>query len=157
MRTVDKLDFFTTVCNETPSRGFLLCIIKESTRFSRMPTATVSKSIAAPKARKTRTRKAPAKKAAPAAIKATAPKKQSVSKVTVTTFKGGKVVAKVTTLKRPSSARLISSDRYLKDIQTRWQIHQFEIQELVKDFRKGFDLVTPYHAQLVNQVKQWTV
>ncbi len=121
------------------------CIMDEYTRFSRMPTAsTVSKSTAAKPARKTRTRRA-------------TPKKPQVSKVTVTTFKGGKPVAKVTTLKRPSTAKLISADRYLKDIQTRWAIHQYEIQELVKDVRKGFDLVTPYHAQLVKQVKAWTV
>ena len=122
-----------------------------------MPTATVSKSTAAPKARKTRTRKAPAKKAAPAAIKATAPKKPQVSKVTVTTYQGGKVTQKKTEFTRPSTARLITWERYQKDINTRWQIHQFEIQELVKDVKKGFDFVTPYHAQLVNQVKQWTV
>ena len=108
-----------------------------------MPTAT------APTARKTASRKPRARKAAA--------KKPQVSKVTVTSFKGGKVVAKVTTLKRPSTARLITPQRYMQDIQTRWQIHQFEIQELVRDFRKGFDLVTPYHAQLVKQVKAWTV
>ena len=86
-----------------------------------------------------------------------AAKKPSVSKVTVTTFKGGKAVAKVTTLKRPSTRNLISVDRYVKDIQNRWAIHQFEIQELGKDLRKGFDLVTPYHAELVKTVKAWTV
>ena len=107
-----------------------------------MPVATVSKSTAAKPARKTRTRKAPAKKPA-------------VSKVTVTTFKGGKAVAKVTTLKRPSTRNLISGDRYLKDIQTRWAIHQFEIQELIKDVQKGLDFVTPYHAELVKTVKSW--
>ena len=123
----------------------LFCIMDEYTRFSRMPTAsTVSKSTAAKPARKTRTRRA-------------TPKKPQVSKVTVTTFKGGKPVAKVTTLKRPSTRNLISVDRYVKDIQTRWAIHQYEIQELGKDLRKGFDLVTPYHAQLVKQVKAWTV
>ena len=108
-----------------------------------MPTATVS---TAPKkaSRKPRVRKATAKK-------------PQVSKVTVTSYKGGKVVAKVTTLKRPSTARLISGDRYLKDIQTRWAIHQFEIQELIKDISKGVSFVTPYHAQLVKQVKAWTV
>ena len=74
-------------------------------------------------------------------------------KVTVTTFKGGKVVAKKTTLKRPSTARLISTDRYLKDIATRWQIHNFEIQELISDFMKGFEAVKPYHAELVKMVK----
>ena len=75
-------------------------------------------------------------------------------KVTVTTFKGGKVVAKKTTLKRPSTARLISTDRYIKDIQTRWQIHNFEIQELISDFIKGFEAVKPYHAQLVKMVNK---
>ena len=117
-----------------------------------MPTAsTVSKSTVAKPARKTRTRKA-----RPAA-KQTQKKSVPVAKVTVTTFKSGKAVKKVTTLKRPSTARLISGDRYLKDIQTRWQIHQFEIQELFRDFSKGVSFVTPYHAQLVKQVKAWTV
>ena len=104
-----------------------------------MPTATVS---TAPKkaTRKPRARKAAAKK-------------PQVSKVTVTTFKGGKPVAKVTTLKRPSTRNLISVDRYVKDIQTRWAIHQFEIQELGKDLRKGFEFVQPYHAQLVKLIQ----
>ncbi len=109
-----------------------------------MPTATAST------ARKTASRK-------PRARKATAAKKPQVSKVTVTTFKGGKAVSKVTTLKRPSTARLISPSRYVQDIQTRWAIHQFEIQELLKDFSKGVSFVTPYHAQLVKQVRAWTV
>ena len=113
--------------------------MNESTRFSRMPTAT------APTAKKVSTRKPRARKAAA--------KKPQVSKVTVTTFKSGKPVAKVTTLKRPSTRNLISVDRYVKDIQTRWAIHQFEIQELGKDLRKGFEFVKPYHAQLVTLVK----
>ena len=105
-----------------------------------MPT-TASVSTAPKKAsRKPRARKAAAKK-------------PQVSKVTVTTFKGGKPVAKVTTLKRPSTARLISTQRYVQDIQTRWAIHNYEIQELGKDLRKGFDFVQPYHAQLVKLIQ----
>ena len=77
---------------------------------------------------------------------------KAVKKVTVTTFKSGKVVSKVTTLKRPSTARLITPQKYLKDIQTRWAIHNYEIQELLKDFTKGFEAVKPYHAQLVELV-----
>ena len=100
----------------------------------------------APTARKTASRK-------PRTRKATAKRAPQVNKVTVTTFKGGKPVAKVTTLKRPSTRNLISVDRYVKDIQTRWAIHQFEIQELGKDLRKGFEFVKPYHAQLVTLVK----
>ena len=112
------------------------------------PAATPTKS------RKTRTRKtsptATRKVATPA--KTTAVKKPVVKKVTVTTFKGGKAVSKVTTLKRPSTARLITPQRYFADIQTRWAIHNFEIQELLKDFTKGFEAVKPYHAQLVELV-----
>ena len=68
-----------------------------------------------------------------------------------------KTVSKVTTLKRPSTARLISPQKYLKDIQTRWAIHNYEIQELLRDFSKGFKAVQPYHAQAVKTVKAWTV
>jgi len=101
------------------------------------------------KTRKTRTRKtSPTAKATPKAVKKTPVAK----KVTVTTFKSGKAVSKVTTLKRPSTARLISPQKYLKDIETRWAIHNYEIQELLKDFTKGFEAVKPYHAQLVELV-----
>ena len=83
----------------------------------------------------------------------TATKKTVAPKVTVTTFKSGKVVAKKTTLKRPSTARLITPQRYMQDIQTRWAIHNFEIQELVSDFVKGFETVKPYHTEMVKRVK----
>ena len=111
------------------------------------------------KTRKTRTRKtsptatrkvATTAKATPKAVKKTPVAK----KVTVTSFKSGKVVSKVTTLKRPSTARLISPEKYLKDISTRWAIHNFEIQELLKDFTKGFEAVKPYHAQVVKFVNK---
>ena len=105
-----------------------------------MPTATASKSTTAKPARKTRTRKA-------------TPKATPVAKVTTTTFQGGKVVSKKSEFTRPSTARLITWERYQKDISTRWAIHQFEIQELIKDVQKGFDLVTPYHTELVKSVK----
>ena len=98
-----------------------------------MPTATPSKTATKAPAKR-RTRKA-----------ATKP---TGSKVTVTTFKGGKAVAKVTTLKRPSTARLISADRYVKDIQTRWAIHNYEIQELFAGFPKYFNFVKTQYAKL---------
>ena len=102
----------------------------------------------------TKTRKTRTRKTSPTATRkvATTAKKPAVKKVTVTSFKSGKVVSKVTTLKRPSTARLISPEKYLKDISTRWAIHNYEIQELLKDFTKGFEAVKPYHAQLVELV-----
>ena len=107
--------------------------------------------VKSPAATPTKTRKTRTRKTSTTA-KTTAVNKPVVKKVTVTSFKGGKVVSKVTTLKRPSTARLISPQKYLKDISTRWAIHNFEIQELLKDFTKGFEAVKPYHAQLVELV-----
>ena len=109
------------------------------------PVPTTPKATA-PKKRRTRKTSTTAK-ATPKAVKKTV-----APKVTVTTFKGGKVVAKKTTLKRPSTARLITPQKYLKDIETRWAIHNYEIQELISDFVKGFEAVKPYHAQLVELV-----
>ena len=110
--------------------------------------------VKSPAANPTKTRKTRTRKTSPTATRkvATTAKKPVVKKVTVTTFKSGKAVSKVTTLKRPSTARLITPQRYFADIQTRWAIHNFEIQELLKDFTKGFEAVKPYHAQLVELV-----
>ena len=110
--------------------------------------------VKSPAATPTKTRKTRTRKTSPTATRkvATTAKKPAVKKVTVTSFKSGKVVSKVTTLKRPSTARLISPQKYLKDISTRWAIHNYEIQELLKDFTKGFEAVKPYHAQLVEMV-----
>ena len=102
-----------------------------------MPTATASVKTASAKRR---TRKATTK-ATP------------VAKVTTTTFIGGKVVSKKSEFTRPSTARLITWERYQKDIQTRWQIHQYEVQELIRDFSKAVDFVKPYHTQLVTRIK----
>ena len=117
-------------------------------------TNSVFMPVKSPAATPTKTRKTRTRKTSPTATRkvATTAKKPAVKKVTVTSFKSGKVVSKVTTLKRPSTARLISPQKYLKDIQTRWAIHNFEIQELLKDFTKGFEAVKPYHAQLVELV-----
>ena len=112
--------------------------------------------VKSPAATPTKTRKTRTRKTSPTATRKVATptaKKPAVKKVTVTSFKSGKVVYKVTTLKRPSTARLISPQKYLKDISTRWAIHNYEIQELISDFVKGFEAVKPYHAQLVELVK----
>ena len=87
------------------------------------------------KTRKTRTRK-------------TSTKKPVVKVSTVRTLKS---------VKRPSTARLISPQRYLTDIKTRWEIHNYEITMLISDLTKGFKAVQPYYAQAVKTVKAWTV
>ena len=111
--------------------------------------STASKSASAPKARKTRTRKTNTRSAKTLA----APQKVTA---TVRKVKAVKPVSKIRTLKnvkRPSTARLITPQRYIADIQTRWAIHNFEIQELISDFMKGFEALKPYHAELVKMVK----
>ena len=101
------------------------------------------------------------------------PRKSTASKSTATAPKAPrktrtrktstKPVAKVTTVrtlksvKRPSTARLISTQRYLNDIKTRWEIHNYEITMLISDLTKGFKAVQPYYAQAVKTVKAWTV
>ena len=130
--------------------------------------STVSKSTAtAPKApRKTRTRKTAATAKKPVATK-TAPTKpveqaafglnqtelKQVEKLvteqpkatTVTTFKAGKVVSKE--LMRPT-APLIQFKDYRRDVINRWNIHNYEIQELVKDVRNTFNSVSSYFSKL---------
>jgi len=130
--------------------------------------STVSKSTAtAPKApRKTRTRKTAATVKKPVATK-TAPTKpveqsafglnqtelKQVEKLvteqpkatTVTTFKAGKVVSKE--LMRPT-APLIQLKDYRRDIINRWNIHNYEIQELLKDVKNTYNSVTTYFSKL---------
>ena len=130
--------------------------------------STVSKSTAtAPKApRKTRTRKTAATAKKPVATKtaATKPVEQAafglnqtelkqVEKLvteqpkatTVTTFKAGKVVSKE--LMRPT-APLIQLKDYRRDIINRWNIHNYEIQELLKDVKNTYNSVTTYFSKL---------
>ena len=101
------------------------------------------------KTRKTRTRKTSTKSArvekvikevqavldAPRETKPAKAKKPVVKKTTVRTLK---------TVKRPSTARLISPSRYWSDIQTRWQIHNYEITMLVSDLTKGLKYVRQF-------------
>ena len=104
-----------------------------------MPTATASKSTTAPKVRKTRTRKA-------------TPKATPVAKVTTTKIVSGKVVDRKSEFVKPD-VTLITPAQYKQDILNRWAIHQYEVQELIKDFQKALDFVTPYHTELVKRVK----
>ena len=57
-------------------------------------------------------------------------------------------VRTLTPVKRPSSAKLISGQRYWSDIKTRWAIHNYEITMLVSDLTKGFNFVRDLSRQL---------
>jgi len=97
----------------------------------------------------------PVKSPVSTTAKATTPRKRRTRKTSTK-----KPVVKVTTVrtlktvKRPSTARLISPQKYLKDISTRWDIHNYEITMLISDLTKGFNAVKPYHAQLVKMVNK---
>ncbi len=116
-----------------------------------MPTAsTVSKSTTATKpVRKTRTRKARTTKPTVKTV--------TVAKVSTPKTSSKSQIRTLKTVKRPSASKLITPQRYWSDIKTRWAIHNYEITMLVSDFSKVVTFVTPYHTQLVKQVKAWTV
>ena len=78
---------------------------------------------------------------ATATAPAKAPRKRRTRKVTAVKKTPTKTVVKSS---RPSSARLITADRYIKDIKARWAIHQYEVQELIKDVRTVYDATLKY-------------
>ena len=47
---------------------------------------------------------------------------------------------------------LISRDQYLQDVKNRWQIHQFETQQLWEDLVKGYNYVSPYVTKSIDYV-----
>ncbi len=65
-------------------------------------------------------------------------------KVKVTKVKPVSKIRTLKTVKRPSTARLITPSRYWSDIKTRWQIHNYEITMLVSDLTKGLKYVRQF-------------
>ena len=111
-----------------------------------------------PAATPTKTRKTRTRKTSPTATRKVAtPAKAPKVKVTKVKPVQNSKIRTLKTVKRPSTARLISTQRYLNDIKTRWEIHNYEITMLISDLTKGFKAVQPYHAQVVKTVKAWTV
>jgi len=146
-----------------------------------MPTTATKSTKSTTGTRKTRTRRTTAKKATPAkAVKLStttpqpvekpvenkvttkrpqSPKKVTTTvapKVTTTTFESGKVVNIQTDLIKPTVV-LIQWKDYVRDINNRWQIHNYEMQQLMKDFKSIVNYLQPYHAEAVKTVKAWTV
>ena len=88
------------------------------------------------------------------AVKSTTAKKSPRSVVTKKTTVTSKSVNKVTPIeevkvtetpvKVKPEVNLISRDLYLQDVKNRWQIHQFETQQLWEDLVKGYNFVSPY-------------
>ena len=101
--------------------------------------------------RKTRTRKTTTSRR-----KSASKINTSTAKITVAEVKEApKVeVAKVDTpvKVRPSQPNLKVED-YLSDFKVRWEIHQFETQQLWDDIVKGYNFTVPYVQKSVTYVK----
>ena len=114
--------------------------------------------VKSPAATPTKTRKTRTRKTSPTATRKVAtPAKAPKVKVTKVKPVQNSKIRTLKSVKRPSTARLISTQRYLNDIKTRWEIHNYEITMLISDLTKGFKPVQPYHAEVVKTVKAWTV
>ena len=87
--------------------------------------------------RKRRTRKATAKKPT---VKVTQVEVKAAVKKAVKS-----PVRTLKSVKRPATSKLISPQRYLSDIKTRWAIHNYEITMLISDLTK----LNKYVRQLV--------
>ena len=57
-----------------------------------------------------------------------------------------------TPVKVKPEVNLISRDLYLQDVKNRWQIHQFETQQLWEDIVKGYNFVSPYVTKSIQYV-----
>ena len=90
--------------------------------------------------RKRRTRKTNTRTAKAVAT----PKKVTATVTKVKAIKQDAKIRSLKTVKRPSTARLISPSRYWSDIQTRWGIHNYEITMLVSDLTKGLRYVRQF-------------
>ena len=94
--------------------------------------------------RKRRTRKATVKK--PVVQVSKVEVKEEVKKAVKPAVKSP--IRTLKSVKRPSTSKLITPQRYLSDIKTRWAIHNYEITLLVSDLTKGFNYVKDLSRQL---------
>ena len=96
------------------------------------------------------------------AVKSTTAKKSPRTVVTKKSTVTSKSVNKVTPIeevkvtetpvKVKPEVSLISRDQYLQDVKNRWQIHQFETQQLWEDLVKVYNFVFPYVTKSIEYV-----
>ena len=89
-------------------------------------------------------------------VKKTPVKRTRKAKVSTTKYQQPVEIKKVTETKatrvRPAKPNLTIAD-YTADIKVRWEIHQWETQELWNDVVKGYNNLKPVVAQSVDYVK----
>ena len=96
------------------------------------------------------------------AVKSSTAKKSPRTVVTKKSTVTSKSVNKVTPIeevkvtetpvKVKPEVSLISREQYLQDVKNRWQIHQFETQQLWEDLVKGYNYVSPYVTKSIDYV-----
>ena len=118
-----------------------------------MPTATTAKTTTTKRTRRPRKSTAVAKKSVRTANGSKTTSKTTANPPTVTTetIKNHKVVSTRVEIQRPT-APLITMETYMRDWTNRWNVHHYEMQELVKDLAKVVDFFKPYHAQVVKML-----
>ena len=99
-----------------------------------MPTATTAKTTTTKRTRRPRKSTAVAKKSVRTANGSKTTSKTTANPPTVTTetIKDHKVVSTRIEIQRPT-APLITMEAYMRDWPNRWNVHHYEMQELVKD------------------------
>ncbi len=84
---------------------------------------------------------------------ATPVKKSSSAKISVTKYtKPHEIVMTETPISeksRPESTKLTLND-YKEDFKVRWQIHSYEVDELISDIKKGWKFSSPYVKQAID-------
>tara|TARA_Y100001970_G_scaffold162242_1_gene198351 strand:+ start:21304 stop:21630 length:327 start_codon:yes stop_codon:yes gene_type:complete len=100
-----------------------------------MPTATATQATTTPRKRARR--------------KATTTSKTVTKKAA--TPKLNKVVA-IPQVSRPQ-VELISRDQYIQDIKARWSVHQYEINELGKDLKFGYEYLVKQSVVIIDYCK----
>ncbi len=83
-------------------------------------------------------------------------RKSSTSKKSVTKYtqtpKNVIMTEEVTAQVRPNKPNLKWED-YRDDVKVRWQIHQYEVNELWNDLVKGYQFSRPYVVKTVDYIK----
>ena len=94
------------------------------------------------------------------ATTATRPVKKSPSKVTVTEKVTKytkpveiKKVTEETPVKSAPKQPNLSMKDYMDDFKVRWEIHQFETQELWSDMKKGYAFAQPFVVKSIDYIK----
>ena len=61
--------------------------------------------------------------------------------------------AKVSKLRRPAKT-VLTLNHYKRDFESRVKIHNYEVNALIQDITKGFELLKPYYTATVKRIRE---